>query len=433
MAAQPHTAWRLPANYSSPARGLTGSPGPPLGGFDTTQRFASSPCGTPGFVAPEVLQHTRYSCAVDMWSLGVITYMTLFGIPPFSDQGASPAARKTRAFQAPRAPEADEEEGDEKQVSQPFVAHVAQPMSRPGETALPGGRLPAHYLTQLLPAPSGDVHPFNMRSAFDAEAVKASAADGANLPNSGSLDGVIVFDDLPRNHGFDGRREVGSTSAPLIRKNSRTCGARAPEALPAQFTSRGNRSGQLSGDGAASKGALAASQVPSAAVRDVSIAAAAQSSTRGSSSGKHIACNSRSPTVPLESPTVARKAVLLSRSARGAFSFPETSGARLVGPGARAFITSLLQVDPSSRLSADQALQHSWLVRAVLEKAPFPLYPTSRPIGASLPHPATQSLFSHWVAFATFASRPTLAGYVAELLGGRRGRHPLLFLADAAE
>ena len=110
-------------------------------------------------------------------------------------------------------------------------------MSRPGETALPGGRLPAHYLTQLLPAPSGDVHPFNMRSAFDAEAVKASAADGANLPNSGSLDGVIVFDDLPRNHGFDGRREVGSTSAPLIRKNSRTCGARAPEALPAQFTS----------------------------------------------------------------------------------------------------------------------------------------------------------------------------------------------------
>ena len=38
-----------------------------------TQRFALSPCGTPGFVAPEVLQHTGYNCAVDMWSLGVIT------------------------------------------------------------------------------------------------------------------------------------------------------------------------------------------------------------------------------------------------------------------------------------------------------------------------------------------------------------------------
>ena len=48
-------------------------------------RFASSPCGTPGFVAPEVLQHTGYDCSVDLWALGVITFMVLYGMPPFSD------------------------------------------------------------------------------------------------------------------------------------------------------------------------------------------------------------------------------------------------------------------------------------------------------------------------------------------------------------
>lgn len=49
------------------------------------RRFASSPCGTPGFVAPEVLQRSGYSCAVDMWSLGVLTFMAIYGQAPFSD------------------------------------------------------------------------------------------------------------------------------------------------------------------------------------------------------------------------------------------------------------------------------------------------------------------------------------------------------------
>ena len=66
-----------------------------------SRRFAVSPCGTPGFVAPEVLQHTGYNCAVDMWSLGVITFMCLFGSSPFSDTPHSPAPAELH-----RAPEA---------------------------------------------------------------------------------------------------------------------------------------------------------------------------------------------------------------------------------------------------------------------------------------------------------------------------------------
>ncbi|KAF7594587.1 hypothetical protein BBP40_008854 [Aspergillus hancockii] len=69
-----------------------------LGDFGLTkfigeEDFAHTLCGTPSYVAPEILKsgNTRkYTKAVDIWSLGVVLYICLCGFPPFSDELCTP-------------------------------------------------------------------------------------------------------------------------------------------------------------------------------------------------------------------------------------------------------------------------------------------------------------------------------------------------------
>ena len=59
-----------------------------FGFAERTDGFISlkTQCGTPGYVAPEILLGLPYGKAVDMWAIGVIIYVLLGGYPPFNHE-----------------------------------------------------------------------------------------------------------------------------------------------------------------------------------------------------------------------------------------------------------------------------------------------------------------------------------------------------------
>mmetsp|Transcript_3851 Transcript_3851/g.5223 ORF Transcript_3851/g.5223 Transcript_3851/m.5223 type:complete len:265 (-) Transcript_3851:359-1153(-) len=53
-------------------------------------------CGTPGYVAPEILENYDYGLGVDMWSVGVILYTLLAGYPPFLENDQKELYKKIK-------------------------------------------------------------------------------------------------------------------------------------------------------------------------------------------------------------------------------------------------------------------------------------------------------------------------------------------------
>ena len=55
----------------------------------------ASTLGTPGYMAPEIMTRKSYTSAVDMWALGVVTYILLCGYMPFDETHGKSTRWKT--------------------------------------------------------------------------------------------------------------------------------------------------------------------------------------------------------------------------------------------------------------------------------------------------------------------------------------------------
>ena len=92
-------------------------------------------CGTPAYVAPEIIKEKPYGLEVDMWSCGVIVFILLGGYPPFDDSDGVAAMYAT--IKAGKYSFDDRYWGSVSPEAKSFIKSLLQvdPSKRPSATA----------------------------------------------------------------------------------------------------------------------------------------------------------------------------------------------------------------------------------------------------------------------------------------------------------
>jgi len=136
-------------------------------------------CGTPGYVAPEVLMCESYDKSVDMWGIGIITYILLAGYPPFY------ADNDTQLFEKIMNAEYDFDDecwDDVSDLAKDFIQHllVKEPENRfSAEQALQH-----QWITSAAPDKALNIH--QRMSQYNLQRKEAAKRQGADGIESGS-------------------------------------------------------------------------------------------------------------------------------------------------------------------------------------------------------------------------------------------------------
>ncbi|GAB9465425.1 Camk/camk1 protein kinase [Globisporangium polare] len=156
-------------------------------------------CGTPGYVAPEILEGQAYGKGVDIWSIGVITYILLCGYPPFHDDNHNALFKKIKKgkFQFD-SPYWDHVSDDAKDLISKML------MVNPAERATVGQLLEHRWVTgsevatvQLTSALE-ELRRFNARRKFKAAVSTVQATISLNKAFSKSKSTVSDDGALPK-------------------------------------------------------------------------------------------------------------------------------------------------------------------------------------------------------------------------------------------
>jgi len=212
-------------------------------------------CGTPGYIAPEVLKSERYGCKVDCFSVGVLMYILLVGYGPFRGQtleemllrnakckvdlqvlshlseSATDLAGKLLAAKAVKRPSA--QEGLAHEWMKAFQPATSVPTSR-GSTTYPGGVAAAAQAAAMAVADR------EMRAAEPTSVLASAALDATSSSTSSvrrarrrlfsvSLSGMdMFFRDLKFSDGNPDDPDVDGVPATVNLDESSSSAAPSP-------------------------------------------------------------------------------------------------------------------------------------------------------------------------------------------------------------